>query len=92
MYMFNTLHNYYRLVPGFIIFLFAGNGLFCQISPDSSKFNISDLRDNTSKVNMLNDSAWFFIETDPDRALNYARKGLELARELDYSNGIANSY
>ena len=94
MYMFNTLHNYYRLVPGFIIFLFAGNGLFCQISPDSSKFNISDLRDNTHKVNILNDSAWFcfYTDHDPDRALNYARKGLELARELDYSFGIANSY
>ena len=90
--MFNTLHNYHRLVPGFIIFIFVWNGLFCQISPDSSKFNISDLRDNTSKVNMLNDSAWFFIDIDPDRALNYARKGLELARELDYSSGIANSY
>ena len=90
--MFNTLHNYYRLVPGFIIFLFAGNGLFCQISPDSSKFNISDLHDNTHKVNMLNDSAWDFIDIDPDRAQDYARKGLELARELDYSRGIATSY
>ena len=92
--MLNTLHSFHKLLPGFILFLFAGNGLFCQISPDSSKFNISDLRDNTHKVNMLNDSAWFFYYTDsdPDRALNYARKGLELARELDYSFGIANSY
>ncbi len=90
--MHNTLFSFYRLLPGYILFLFAGNGLFCQISPDSSKFNISDLRDNTHKVNMLNDSAWFFIHTDPDRALNYAEKGLELARELDYSIGIASSY
>jgi len=90
--MHSTLHNYHRLLLGFILFLFAGNGLFCQVSPDSSKFNISDLRDNAHKVNMLNDSAWFFIDTDPDRALNYARKGLELARKLDYSIGIANSY
>ncbi|MCK4701344.1 MAG: tetratricopeptide repeat protein, partial [Bacteroidales bacterium] len=90
--MLNTLHSYHRLLLGFILFLFAGDGLFCQISPDSSKFNISDLRDNTNKVNMLNDSAWVFIDTDPDRALNYARKGLELARELDYSVGIAYSY
>lgn len=90
--MLNTLNNYHRLLPVLILLLFAGNGLFCQIPPDSSKFNISDLRDNTHKVNMLNDSAWVFIDTDPDRALKYARKGLELARELDYSIGIAYSY
>jgi len=90
--MHNTLHNYHRLLTGFIILLFAWNGLFCQISPDSAKFNISDLRDNTHKVDILNDSAWFFIEIDPDRAQNYARKGLELARELDYSIGIVDSY
>ncbi|MBE9511450.1 MAG: tetratricopeptide repeat protein [Bacteroidetes bacterium] len=90
--MFDTLYSYHRLLLGFILFLFAGNGLFCQISPDSSKFNISDFRDNTHKVSILNDSAWFFIDTDPDKALNYARKGLELARELDYSIGIAYSY
>ena len=90
--MLNTLHGFYKLLPGFILFLFAGNGLFCQISPDSSKFNISDLRDNIHKVNILNDSAWLFIDVDPDRAQDYARKGLELARELDYSGGIATSY
>ncbi len=90
--MHNTFHSFYRLLLGFTIFLFAGNGLFCQISSDSSKFNISDLRDNAHKVNMLNDSSWFFIDIDPDKALNYAVKSLKLARELDYSGGIANSY
>ncbi|NQU81753.1 MAG: tetratricopeptide repeat protein, partial [Bacteroidetes bacterium] len=90
--MLNTFHSFHKLLPGFILFLFAGNGLFCQISPDSSKFNISDLHDNTHKVNMLNDSAWFYIDAYPDRALDYARKGLELARELNYSSGIATSY
>ncbi|GAH02708.1 unnamed protein product [marine sediment metagenome] len=90
--MLNTLYSFHKLLPGFFLFLFAGNGLFCQISPDSSKFTISDLRDDTLKVNMLNDSAWFYIDADPERADNYAEKGLELARELGYSKGIAHSY
>jgi AraC-like DNA-binding protein len=32
------------------------------------------------------------MDADPERALNYAEKGLGLARELDYSIGIAHSY
>lgn len=90
--MLNILYSFHKLLPGFFLFLFAGNGLFCQISPGNSKFTISDLRDDTLKINMLNDSAWFYTDADPEKARNYAEKGLELARELGYSKGMAHSY
>jgi signal transduction histidine kinase len=57
---------------------------------DSLKHELSQTKDDTSKVDLLDIIGWSFVFLDEDSAANYGREGLELAKQINYKTGEAN--
>ena len=57
---------------------------------DSLKHELSQTKVDTNKVALLYDIGWSFVFLQEDSAENYGRKGLELAKQINYKTGEAN--
>ncbi len=57
---------------------------------DSLKHELSQTKDDTSKVDLLDIIGWSFVFLDEDSAANYGREGLEIAKQINYKTGEAN--
>jgi signal transduction histidine kinase len=57
---------------------------------DSLKHELSQTKVDSSKVDLLHNIGWSFVFLDEDSAANYGRKGLEIAKQINYKTGEAN--
>ncbi|HET7118874.1 MAG TPA: ATP-binding protein [Hanamia sp.] len=57
---------------------------------DSLKHELSQTKADSSKVDLLDNIGWSFVFLDEDSAANYGRKGLEIAKQINYKTGEAN--
>jgi tetratricopeptide (TPR) repeat protein len=58
-----------------------------QNAVDSLHQLLRNAKEDTSKVNLLNQLSWNFIETKPDSNLFYGNQALELSRKIHYTEG-----
>lgn len=56
---------------------------------DLIEFPLPNIPADSNKVNTLNDSFKVYLQNDPDRAYFYAKKALEIAKEVGYEKGVA---
>ena len=52
----------------------------------------SHTKEDTTKVNLLNDLAWEFQSIDPMAGIDYALQGKKIAEKLNFKKGIAKSF
>lgn len=62
------------------------------VETDSTYLKISELPNDTVKVNQLIDYAYSLRRTKSDTALLFAREALALSESIDYKNGKVNAY
>ncbi len=80
----------------FLIFLFLILSIK-NYSQNNSKIDsllslLSHEQTDTSKVKLLDQISWHYINTDFDKALNYSKQALKMAQKLNFKDGIALSY
>jgi len=56
---------------------------------DSLRQQLATVREDTSKVKLHYDIGWSFVFFDEDSAAHFAKKGLDVAREINYKHGEA---
>ncbi len=59
---------------------------------DSLFSELQKAPESDKKVDILNELAWIYRNTNPKRAFGYANEGLDLASKLKYKEGKATSY
>ncbi len=59
---------------------------------DSLHALLKTAKEDTNKVNILNSLSRELSSNNPQQALNYAQKALQLSNNLKYKGGMANSY
>jgi len=75
----------------FVLYSFALNGQSNAI--DSLKKKLQTQKEDTSKVNVLNDLGWAFIKVSSyDSALHYANRALSLAEKINFKKGQGQAY
>src|SRR6202008_574743 len=75
------------------LFLLGSLAIHCQNSPviDSLKNKIRSDKNDSDRVNTLNDLSWeYYLISDYPASLNYCKEGLSLAKKINYRKGIAN--
>lgn len=76
-----------------IIFIFFSSFTFAQESKTVSL--LSDLvnaKEDTAKVNLLNQLSKHYLGSKPEEAKNYGIQAMNLAEKLDYQKGLALAY
>src|SRR5688572_10565530 len=63
-----------------------------QMKVDSLRKALLIAKEDTNKVNALNDLARELTNNDPDTSITLSTQALELSEKLDWKKGIANSY
>lgn len=83
-----------RLPIYFSIFFLLAGGVSWAQDPglDSLKQVLEHLREDTSRVNTLNDIAYILYRISPDEAIAYSLEAESLAEKLKYSSGLAQAY
>lgn len=71
----------------FICVLIALQVTAQQNTVDSLRQLLATTKEDTIKVNLLNQLSWNFIETKPDSNLFYGNQALELSRKIHYTEG-----
>jgi len=61
---------------------------YCITAVDSILYELRNTPENKERSILLNNIARKFLNSNIDSALNYAEKGYNLAKEIDYSYGI----
>ncbi|MCF8450608.1 MAG: tetratricopeptide repeat protein, partial [Taibaiella sp.] len=56
---------------------------------DSMLKELSRQKEDTNKVNILDELSWSYIQTDPDESKKYALQCIELAYRLNWKKGMA---
>ena len=56
---------------------------------DSLQALLPIAKEDTSKVNLLNDLSFTFYSINPDEGIYYGKQGLELAEKLNWKKGMA---
>ncbi|MGZ3899246.1 MAG: tetratricopeptide repeat-containing sensor histidine kinase [Bacteroidia bacterium] len=59
---------------------------------DSLTTILKTAKDDTVKTCLLNDLTWEFMYNDPERAINYSNTELALAKKLNFTRGVFDSY
>lgn len=72
-----------------IIILQAGQHAFCQAKEDSLLKVLAGQKDDTNKVNTLNNLSWQFYNNNSNRSLMYALQALKLGESLHFTKGLA---
>ena len=86
--MKNTLHKIILL----LIIGFSSIGYSQNTAVDSLKRVLKVVKIDTAKVNLYNNLADKFKETNPDSTAFYAQKATVLSKKIGYGFGLANSY
>jgi signal transduction histidine kinase len=78
-------------------FLFAFSLLFSQQGLSQSVLDsllkmLPQMREDTVKVNVLNDIAWEYIEVDLDKADSFSQKAIHLSNTLSFVKGRSSAY
>jgi signal transduction histidine kinase len=61
-------------------------------APDDSLLNkLKTVKEDTSKVILLNNITWNYVNSDPARAIQYGKEALEIANSINYLPGKAQS-
>ncbi|MCK5169417.1 MAG: tetratricopeptide repeat protein, partial [Bacteroidales bacterium] len=82
--------NFLFLIFIFVILHYSNNDLFSQKSiTDSLYIELQKVKEDTNKVNILINLSFELQHSYPDSAVNYAEKGLNLAKKLNYKKGEA---
>ncbi len=63
-----------------------------QIHIDSMLKRLSVLRNDTSKVKLLNDISFTYFTVNPDEGIRFGQQGESLAEKLNWQKGVAASY
>ncbi len=76
----------------YFIFLviFVNNIAICKLPTDTLK--LKTMKDDTAKVNLLNQLAEELKDFNSEQGLNYAQKALELSQKLNYKSGIGSAF
>jgi class 3 adenylate cyclase len=93
---FSPVRTMRRIVIGvFLLLLSSTSHLYARLAgqtrADSLIKELSLQKDDTNKVNLLDELAWEYAPTVPDTGLLYAQQALALATKLAWNNGIANA-
>ncbi len=56
---------------------------------DSMLAELPTAKEDTNKVNLLNDLSWDYAQINPDEGIKYGLQGLALAEQLGWKKGIA---
>jgi len=59
---------------------------------DSAKKILQSLKEDTAKVNLLNNISGYYGQSNMDSALVYATQQYDLAQKLNYAKGLAKAY
>ncbi len=59
---------------------------------DSLLVELPKSKEDSNKVNVLNDLSYYYFTTKPNEGIMYGKKGLELAGKLQWNKGKANAY
>jgi adenylate cyclase len=59
---------------------------------DSLLAELPKCKEDSNKVNVLNDLSYYYFATKPNEGIAYGKKGLELAEKLEWKKGKANAY
>src|SRR4051794_1353492 len=59
---------------------------------DSAKKILQSLKEDTAKVNLLNNISGYYYQSNIDSALVYATQQYDLAQKLNYAKGLAKAY
>jgi serine phosphatase RsbU (regulator of sigma subunit)/Tfp pilus assembly protein PilF len=81
-----------KLLP-FLFLLFTGTIISAQDSQiDSMVMALQGMREDSVKVNAMNDIAAGVYRTDPDKAIKYSQEAKALAEQLNFPSGVALAY
>lgn len=77
-----------------LFFLFSNSLSHSQnsIAIDSLEKVLQFAKNDTVKINALNDISFILVASDPQKAKDYANKALLIAQKIEWETGIANSY
>ena len=80
------------LIRFLILFLLAGNSVFCQKSLIDSLETRLAASEGKEKVDLLNRLSDLYFYNDTKKATEYAHNGIALAQSIDYKKGLAEGY
>ena len=75
-----------------ILFSLCVAGFSQQYIVDSLKLKLNTYGDDSNKVKTLQDISYYYTSIQPDSAMLYANKTLELAEKIDWEKGIGWGY
>lgn len=82
---------FYRVL--LVLFCFSAESIQAQMAiADSLKTLLPTAKEDTNKVLILCNLAFYLYEGAPEESLGYSTEALELAEGLDFTKGIANAY
>ncbi|MCK4664420.1 MAG: tetratricopeptide repeat protein [Bacteroidales bacterium] len=76
----------------YILFLSLISNLYIFADSDSLILLLESAKEDTNKVNILNNISYEIVWDDPDQAMVYAKEALELSKTLNFKKGIAFAY
>ncbi len=89
------MRNFLFSITLIIIFLFCNKSSICNDQTriiDSLLIELTNAKEDTLKIDILNDIAWKISRSYPDSALMYAQEANILAEKLKYKIGSATAY
>lgn len=75
-----------------VFFLMSSFSIAQNRTIDSLKNNLILTKENTLKVDILNDLSWEYSDSDPERSMEYATQAQSLAEKLNYKKGLSSAY
>ncbi|MEN8228577.1 MAG: tetratricopeptide repeat protein [Bacteroidota bacterium] len=90
----NMLYKVKHLKTFLLLFILsAGIFTYAQNAQiDSLKAVLGNLKEDTSRVNMLNDMAAIVFRTSPEEAITYSSDAKNIAGQIDFQKGLAAAY
>lgn len=79
------------LLPGFLFCLLTGALQAQKAERDSLLLVIQNSKPDTNRVNILYHLSFSYVNSSPDSTLLYGLQSLDLAKKLNYKEGIANA-
>ncbi len=76
----------------YLVVILFPNFFFSQNKINELIADLSKIKEDTLKVIQYHKIAESYVETDSEKSLLYCRKGLELAKKIQWNDGIAKSY
>lgn len=85
-----------QIVSVYLLLLFVSDSIYAQRQGrnlvDSLKIELTQLTDDTNKVDILNRLAFEYYSINPDSGIIYGKQALEISQNLGWEKGIASSY